>query len=160
MVARAALYLLCLPSDLPGFFRVLIYRALWGRELQWRHGVLYCELRAGTRGERWLDAAARTYGHSILFGPGWSISEVAWRHELAHVEQTEAAAVMGALVTGAAFAALVPWWLAVLPAILWSSVQYGTAGVTAVLRGERYYTGNHLEKSAYAQEPVDATRPA
>lgn len=158
MLRRLPLYLVALPLDLPCWAAALLLRAFWGKRLFWRAGVLVLELRTGTWPERFARCVVhgwygKTVVHAMMFREGKADDAQAIAHESHHVEQAEAACLAGAMLAPAIGWAwqVWPWWavLVAAPAAT-AGAAYLAAMLTAVLRGEHHYYGNHLEEAAYA----------
>lgn len=130
----------------------------WGHRLRWVDGRQYREGSAGAfvfelKPTSWFyrtfyqDWGGTTFGHVIMTAPDpWP---ELLRHEFVHVEQFDANALWG----------LVLCWIVglmghpLLGPIFWAcapALQYTTAGIIAVLRGESFYRGNVNEEAAYA----------
>lgn len=143
---RYLLYIGTLPTDLVGWLVVLFVRLAWGRELHWQDGVLSTILRADSAPARsWYAKWGGTaIGHAIFVKEGMPPSVYA--HELVHVEQCEAAGIVGVVI---ALATLWwAWWIALAFWCLTPTLAYVLAGVTALARGEDWYRGNHNEEAA------------
>jgi hypothetical protein len=149
---RIFLYLATFPMDVVALVLGVLVRVTWGRLWHVEAGVLVVELDSAswpvrTWYRRW---GGTTVSHLVILNGalGQDSLEKVFEHELVHVEQCEANAVaglfvaLGATLGGPAWVGLLIW--AVLPAII-----YGAASLTAVLRGESGYRGNHLEEAAY-----------
>jgi hypothetical protein len=138
---------ICLPMVLYSYAIILVVRAAWGDTLWWQDGVLFTRLRAGTwPTQTWYSKWMGTcFGHSIMLAPSADAKIV--KHELRHVEQAEASSAVGLFLT------LALGWPVGWPALcLWALLPllgYLGGMLTAVLRGEDPYRGNHLEEAAY-----------
>lgn len=146
---RLFLYVGTLPTDVVGWLTMLVVRALWGRDLGWVDGVLFVRLLKDSWFERtfYKQWAGTAIGHAVMISDRTG-TETTIRHELVHVEQVEGAGLAGL------FCALLvlywSWWVALLLWALMPSVIYVASGCAAVLRGESWYRGNHLEEAARA----------
>lgn len=146
---RVLLFLVALPALLCLGVVGLGAWALWGRKLRVERGVLVFELKRmswfyQTYYRGW---GGTTLGYVIMTRP--DPAEDLLDHELVHVEQVEAAGVWGLLV-GGLLALLGHHWLGLTLWAIAPSLQYLGAGIAALLRGESFYRGNHLEEAAYA----------
>jgi hypothetical protein len=149
---RIILKTLCWPLFI-GTLIALLFKALWGKSMDWESDVLFTTLDdkswpARTWFKGWLGS---TLGYGVLLAP--NASDSTRRHELVHVEQYEAAAVLG-LVLGLIVWATVhsAWGIAALFAcwMLTPWLSFGAALLVAWLRGEASaYRGSHLEEAAY-----------
>lgn len=140
--------------DLFALLIAVVVRLGWGLSLRAAQGVVVVLLRPETlikgapaiAGPRWLGI---TLGHVIIVAvPSQRVLE----HEHVHVEQFEAAGLLGLLV--AVVVALVGWSpatsvIAVALWVLFPLATYGAGALAAWLRGEPFYRGNHLEEAAY-----------
>jgi len=160
-------WLATLPFDIFGFICVLLIRVLAGQKLHWNNG-LWCEFKKKTLFYRAanfvfkkISGGSSLGGVTLLHcgiylegstkGPG--IDTNVELHESIHTEQAEAAMLV-ALVYAIIFAILGYW---VLAGIVWFFgwlLTYLAGGTVALLRGEDFYTGNHLEGAAYAQQSL------
>lgn len=155
-------YLICAPWNLVICWpAILLLRVTSGKNLEWRRGILTCELRADSWFVRifypakWLGT---TLGHGIFYNDGrrGGSTEV---HELAHVQQFEAHMLMaliqglclfaifalaGSVGTGV-FAGLGCWFLGFLWMLVPSWIQAWLA------KGDIYFDSFH-ERAAYAIE--------
>jgi hypothetical protein len=167
-IARLLLRIVCVPADLIGWLFVCLISLLWGYGLRVRHGVLYTELRGKSWPMRtwYRNWGATTFGHAMIFGTSWPGTVVVWNHELVHVEQFEGACIHGLVVTSAVFASTIlgvrwTWYVLGGIALLNGALNYFSAGLAALLRGESYYRGNVLEEAAYdateAHPPTEKT---
>ena len=145
---RIVLYFAAFPSDIPGWIFGLLLSAAWGaRSPQWSSGVVLVTLKrdswVGRTFSRW---GGLTLGHCVVLFDDQS--DVTLEHELVHVKQCEGNAMLG-LMLGAGVC-WISWVssLVVLVGIPW--LMYVAAGLTALLRGESYYSGNEEEQAAYA----------
>lgn len=137
---------LALPLVLVSYLIVAIVRAAWGEKLWWDRGVLFTRLRADSWPARtWYRGwGGTTFGHAVMLGPNADNFTVA--HELVHVEQFEANAIVGLLAALAVVGW--SWWMAIF---LWVAVpylSYVASLAVAWLRGESTYSGSHLEEAA------------
>ena len=149
---RIVLKSLCWPLFI-GTLIAAIFRALWGKTSDWQSDVLFVELapdswpiRTWFRG--WLGT---TLGYGVLLAP--AAPQTVRRHELIHVEQYEAATIIG-LVLGLLVLATSPSWWGVAGLIaswmLAGWLSFAVALLVAWLRGEdSAYLGSHLEEAAY-----------
>lgn len=148
---RAFLYLVSLPADIIAWLILLIVWALWGHQLQWRHGVLCCELKPDSWPQRTWYAAwgGTTFGHSIMFAKGHLEHPPIWVHELVHVEQFEAACVLNAMFF-VVWSLGGLWWAGLIASALMPFANVLAAYITGWLRGEGFYAGSNLEEAARA----------
>ena len=155
--------------DVAIWILILFMRFAWGRQLCWNDG-LWVELRGNSWPVRtWYKGySGTTLLHGGILGPGCAggqgIDTDTEEHESVHVEQAEAAMLAGLLFglypvlmaalgessMGTAIATGCSIWLSSWP------VYYIAASITAVLRGEKAYRGNHLEEAAYNIKPNDS----
>lgn len=138
------LRLLIAPVWLASVLAVLVMRPIWGGSLSWQDGVLVLR----TAPESWFSKSrflGACWGHAIILSSG--AGEDTRRHELRHVEQVEAAAVAG-LVLAIVPTFSVHWLLGLLTWAICPALYYGAGMLVAVLRGEHFYEGNHLEEAA------------
>jgi len=160
---RFLLYVIYLPPGLihglPGFLLLLLF----GHRFHWdKRGAFVFELRADSwfYNRFYKGWGGTTFGAVVMGRPGVSVSVLF--HEFVHVEQVQAASLLG-LVLGAAALALgfsfLSLWYALAIWLLLPSLQYVAAGTVAVLRGESFYRGNSFEESAYAQQDVERQEP-
>lgn len=123
--------------------------AFWGRKLRFERGVLVFELKPAS----WFyttfyqDWGGTSLGYVVMTRPDPASDLL--DHELVHVEQVEASGIWGLLV-GALFWFLGHPWLGLTVWAFAPLLQYLGAGGAALLRGESFYEGNHLEEAAYA----------
>ena len=147
------------PAAVLSWIAVLIINFLWGHKLEWLDG-LWCELQpyswpVRTWYERW---SGTTFIRGGFYRPGRKgemgiIDTRTEAHEHIHIEQGEAAALLG-LVIAIAITLVFPWSTAgfITALAVWTlmpALLYLTAGIQAVVRGESFYKGNHLEEHAY-----------
>lgn len=69
-------------------------------------------------------------------------------HELVHVEQAQAASLLGAATTVVIWIEGRPWWGVLMPVTLAWLASAGAAYAVAWLRGEPAYEGSHIEEAA------------
>jgi len=153
-------YVFTAPSDLVAVLIVLFIRAAWGSSLSREGGCLVVDLdpRSWPMRTWYRGWGGTTFGHAIMLAPldPARRAEV-MHHELVHVEQVEAHALMALAyaipiaVTWHPLAGLVAWATS-------SWISYWSAGVVAVLRGESFYHGNTNEEAAYSQTPGEGKR--
>ena len=146
---RTLLYIACAPTDVLGFIAAMLLRVLWGKSLHVHKGALVCQLDRSKWFERRLFSGwggSTISPHVIIVGDG---DFHVLPHELVHMEQFEAAALLGAVFTIVGFVLQLPTWVAVLPVVfnVWATAL--AAYTTAVLRGEDFYRGAHIEEAAY-----------
>lgn len=147
--------ILCWPLFL-GTLVALVVRALWGASMRWDNAVLVTVLSEKSWPMRsWYKSWGGTcFGYGIMLAPNQAPSVLA--HELHHVEQNEAASI-GGLILGLIVLLLTRSWEGLGAVFLcWITspwFAYIGATITAWLRGESPYRGNHLEEGAY-----DATK--
>jgi len=148
--SRYALLALTCPTDLAGAAWVLLVRLLWGRSLDARDGVLVVVLRAESWPTRtWYRGwGGTTIGHAVMLADD---DPHVLAHELVHVAQVEAAAMLGVLLAGVAAAAGASWCVALLVWALTPAASYAGAVLAALLRGRAPYRENVLEAAAYAE---------
>lgn len=136
--------------DVFALLAALVVRALWGVSLTLSRGALVVLLRPSARlaapGAHWLGLCL---GHVIFVAVPRADVEA---HERVHVEQFEAAGLLGLLI--AVVVALMGWSPVTSAAalalwVLFPLATYGAGAVAAWLRGEQLYRGNHLEEAAY-----------
>jgi hypothetical protein len=148
---NALRYVATLPGDV--FFAwplVLFIRAAWGASLVWREGSLVVTLREGSWPMRtwYREWGGTTFGHGVMLASGQPPSVL--MHELVHVEQIEANAIVGFLFFGL-LVCFGGWWLGLILWPLTPALAYGAASLVAWMRSEpNAYKGNHLEEAAYA----------
>lgn len=146
-------YVVTAPSDLVAVLIVLVIRALWGARLTLEGGCVVVTLASGSWPMRswYREWGGTTFGHAIMLAPMDPKARASvLAHEFIHVEQLEGHALM-ALAYSIPIAAW-SWVAALIAWSLSSIVSYVAAGVIAALRGERFYSGNANEESAYAQD--------
>jgi len=145
---RYFLYVFTLPTDLIGWAVMLFVGLVWGDGTPaWNDGVLVTTMRRDSWPIRsWYKRwGGTTIGHAVMLAPNMASS--VYTHELVHVEQCEANALCSA-----ALALVLVWWSPLAALLLWITLPwliYIAAGLCALLRGESYYRGNHLEEAAY-----------
>ncbi len=154
---RSFLYLFTLPADLLMLLLAVIVRVTWGSAWGFRQGVLVVDLAATSKPattwwRRWGGAALV---HVVILNTAHSrvaLEERVLPHELAHVQQHEAASVAGFAVGLA-----VLYFAPVLALLIWASAPgtaYLAAMAVAALRGLDPYRKNHLEAAAYDHTAV------
>jgi hypothetical protein len=156
-IVRSILYVFSAPADLLAVLLGLFVRLVWGTELSAREGCLFVFVKHSAWLTQFMDRrlgakwGGSTIGHVILLRVADKHTvgsyERVLAHELIHVEQFEAHALLG-LVAGLALAPWA-WWLGLIVWVLMPALAYLAAMLVAVLRGEASYRGNHLEEAAY-----------
>jgi len=144
---------LCWPLFL-GTLVTLVVRALWGESMRWENAVLVTVLSPKSWPMRsWYKQWGGTcFGYGIMLAP----DQGALGHEMHHVEQNEANSIAGLFLGAVALALMQSWGGVGALIFFWVTTPwfaYLSATITAWLRGENPYRGNHLEEGAY-----DATK--
>lgn len=157
------LFLLCLPSNIVGWFGLFILWLFTGDKIYWNNGLWI------TIGHKsWFGKLIKNINGGCACHGGWyktelingkSINTALEYHEHIHVEQFEAINVYTVLLFmvytlfSLHFVFLFKWIFVLL--IFWSLCWWVFVGCTmlvAWLRGEDPYRGNILEESAYTQD--------
>lgn len=106
-----------------------------------------------------LSVAARTLGPSVIQIRDFDMMEAGSAlvdHELAHVEQAQAAALLGAATSVVIWLEGRPWWGVLMPVMFAWLASAGAAYAVAWLRGERdVYRDAHIEEAARAAAGQD-----
>ncbi len=152
IVSKGVLYFVTLPTNLVGWLVIALVGVIWGDGVRWKDGVLTTTFKPDAKPlTTWYKGwAGTTLGHAIFVVPldPFNAKRI-WTHEMVHVEQVQARGILGAIVGLAVAPAC--WWLGLLIWALMPALAYVTSGLTALLRGEEFYMGNHEEESARAQ---------
>ncbi len=148
-------YAFTAPSDVVAILILLTIRVLWGSRIGIERGCVVVVLATGSWPMRsWFRGwGGTTFGHAIMLAPlAPTRRRAVLEHELVHVEQLEAYALMALMYS----IPIALHWYPVAGLVAWTLSNWLSsisAGVVAVLRGEPYYDGNTNEESAYAQTP-------
>jgi hypothetical protein len=155
LARRALLALVCLPTNLLTWVALAFLRAFAGRSWSWQNGCLVVVLDPAT----WFSRRLYVGWGGTALGPAAvmlsgsldpTFHSTILRHELVHVEQSQAAAIAGLLVAGGLVASGACWWAGLAAWAVAPWVAYAGAMGAAALRGEPAYLGNHLEEAARA----------
>jgi len=159
------LRVLCAPMDLIGLTIVLTVGILWGKKanaMGFDNRVFWAQIDEDSwPGKTWYRPwGATTFAHNVMFGRNGQIHRPdLWAHELNHVEQYEAEAVQATAIVsvfgllkllGIPAEALLYMFMMFLMAFNGLTV-FGSAMITAWLRGEDAYSGSHLEEASRAR---------
>lgn len=144
---RYLLFVGTLPTDLVGWLFAATVRLFWGTALRWEDGVLRVTMREGSWPVRTWYArwGGTTIGHAVVMRESAPYST--YLHELVHVEQCQAAGILGVFLALGALVGGV-WWLAIAWWCLTPALVYAVSGLAALARGEDFYRGNVQEEGA------------
>lgn len=141
------LRLFLLPTNLLYAFPVAVLaRVLFGKSSQFKSGNLIVTIRSDSfLAKKFPSYMGLTLGHAILLAE--KAPDETFRHELTHVQQLEAAGLVG-LAGFITIAAMGFWEVGFLGWLFYPAVMYGAHTLVALLHGGDAYWDNAMEQAA------------